>query len=49
MPTKSSVAKLPLAPGAKGHPPKPPIHASNFLMPSSILTYIFDRASALVS
>ena len=49
MPTKSSVAKFPVAPGAKGHPPKPPIQASNFLMPSSRLTYIFERANALVS
>ena len=49
MPTKSSVAKFPDAPGAKGHPPRPPIQASNFLMPSSILTNIFYSASALVS
>ena len=31
--TRSSVGKLPEEPGANGHPPNPPTHASNLLIP----------------
>ena len=33
---RSSVARFPAAPGANGHPPRPPIQLSNFLIPSVI-------------
>ena len=46
---RSSVAKLPAAPGANGHPPNPPMQLSNFLIPSERAAQTLANAMALVS